>query len=117
MQRHLRLRRQDDFAHIRHVGQRYQHSLLTLSVAANDLSHNRYGFITSKRLGNAVVRNRMRRILRAVMHSFDSLIQPGYDLVIVARPAAVGQPFRTIHRIIEELLVRSGLMRVESDLL
>ncbi len=88
-----------------------------LNVVINGLDHNRYGFITSKRLGNAVTRNRVRRQLRAAMRSLHSQLQPGYDIVIVARPAIVEQPYSTIQRIIQELAHQSGLMRMESDLL
>ena len=116
MQRHLRLRRSDDFARIRQAGRRYQHRLLLLNVAVNGLESNRYGFITSKQLGNAVIRNRARRILRAAVRSLHAQLKPGYDIVIVARPAMVGQPFAAIRRIIEELMIQSGLMQVESDL-
>ena len=116
MQRHLRLRQPADFARIRQAGRRYQHRLLLLNVAVNGLDHNRYGFVTSKQLGNAVIRNRARRVLRAAVRSLHSQLQPGYDIVIVARPALVGQPFGAIQRIIAELVIQSGLMRAESGL-
>ena len=68
MQRRLRLRRKDDFARLRQHGRVWRHHMLILSVTPNGLTHNRYGFVTSKHLGKAVVRNRTRRLLRETSH-------------------------------------------------
>ncbi|WP_442891851.1 ribonuclease P protein component [Aggregatilinea sp.] len=109
MQRPLRLRRQEDFAHLRKTGRTYRHPFLTLSVAPNLLSHNRYGFVTSKRLGNAVVRNTVRRVLREVIRQSDPLLANGFDVVVVARPHIVGQPYQAVERATVTCLKQAGL--------
>ena len=45
----------------------------------------RYGVTTSKKIGNAVARNRARRVLRAAFREVYPMIKPGYDIVLVAR--------------------------------
>ena len=117
MERRLRLRQTSDFERIRQQGRKYPHRTMILSVMPNELSHNRYGIVTSKRLGNAVGRNRVRRLIREALRSFHAHLQSGFDVVIVARPSVVGQPLVVVRRIIEELLVQSGLLRVESDVM
>lgn len=51
----------------------------------NSSPYNKLGITTPKKLGNAVVRNRARRIIRAAYRECEQDIPLGYDLVVVAR--------------------------------
>jgi ribonuclease P protein component len=115
VQRDLRLRHAADFERLWAEGQRFHHHSLLLGISPNGLSHNRYGFVTGKRIGNAVTRNRARRQLREAVRSLHPKFKAGYDVVFVARPGLSGQPFLHIQRIIEKMALQSGLL-VESDL-
>ena len=53
-----------------------------------DIGFFRVGLVTSKRVGGAVVRNRVRRRLREIVRKHQHALRPGLWLVIVARPAA-----------------------------
>lgn len=113
MQQRFRLRQERDFARLRHEGRTYQGRYMLISVLPNGLSHNRYGFITSKQLGNAVTRNQVRRLCREAVRLLHPRLQVGYDVVLVARRALVEQPFNNIQRILEDLYRQAGLMVVE----
>ena len=115
MQRHERLRRRTDFERLWAKGKRYSHHWLRLMVLPNGLAHNRYGFVASRRVGKAVVRNRLRRQLREMIRAIQADLQAGYDVVIVAQPALVGQPSAAIRRIIRKLALEAGLLNGESD--
>lgn len=115
MQQRFRLRASSDFDRLRREGRAYHHRLMTLSTASNGMIHNRYGFITGKSLGKAVRRNRVRRLLREAMRQLHPHLQPGHDLVVIARRPLVGQPFSEVKRIMSQLLRQAGL--VESDVL
>lgn len=114
MQRRFRLRQERDFARLRREGRAYQNRYLLVSVLPNGLSHNRYGLITSKQLGNAVKRNRVRRLCREAVRLLHPRLQVGYDVVLVARRALVEQPFNVVQRILEDLCHQAGLVVVES---
>ncbi len=116
MQRRFRLTRGEDFARARKQGKTYQHRLFSLTVAANGLPANRYGFITSKRLGNAVTRNRARRVLREAVRQLHPQLKPGFDVVIVARRDIVGQHFLSVSCAVSELVQQAGLLRAEGEL-
>lgn len=109
MQRHLRLRRNDDFARLRATGQVWRHPFLILSVVSNGLPHNRYGFITSKHLGKAVVRNRIRRRLREAVRQAHPCIKPGHDIAVIARESIDGQPYHAVSDALKATLQQAGL--------
>ncbi len=105
----LRLRRSAEFARVARSGATYRHPALRIGVRKNALPHNRYGIVTSRRLGNAVARNRCKRRLRAVLFSLHSQLKQGYDIVVIARAAAMGQPFGDLQRIVHRLLAKARL--------
>ncbi len=115
MMSRYRLCRDEDFERLRLEGCTYQHRFFTLSVLSNGLTYNRFGFITSKRLGNAVTRNRVRRQLREVIRHLQPHLRIGYDVVIVARRNIVGQPFRVIYRTVDSMMSQADI--VEGDVL
>jgi ribonuclease P protein component len=109
VQRRERLTDGADFERLRAEGRQHRHPFYTLSVAANGLAHNRYGFITSRRLGGAVVRNRVRRRLREAVRRAAPRLKSGFDVVIIAREAIVGQPYEQITAALDDLLRRARL--------
>lgn len=110
MERPFRLHRAEDFERLRRTSRSQQHPMMLLSYVPNGLDHNRYGFITSKRLGKAVKRNRVRRLLRETIHLIHPRMQSGFDLVIIARHPLIGQPFSVVQHTVEMLLRRAGIV-------
>ncbi len=67
----------------------------------------RFGFTVSKKIGNAVVRNRVRRRLRALVAALDAgQVQEGCDYVLIARPGAVERTHRDLKSDLEQALAR-----------
>lgn len=114
MRKQLRLRGRKLFDAVFRRGRVWANRLLVLRALPNELDHNRYGFVTSRRLGNAVVRNRVRRRLREGLRSLP--VCHGWDVVISARPPAAQADFHELKRAVTDLLARSSLLEDTSDL-
>ena len=96
MQRPLRLRHHLDFEQARVTGRTWRHRWVSLNSVPNGLTHNRYGFIVSKRVGGAVTRNRIKRQLRSALRTLHPTLAVGHDLIWIARNEIVGQPYSDI---------------------
>ena len=88
------MRRRHDFDAIMRAGRPRRHRLFSLRVRPNQLGHVRYGFAVQRRIGGAVIRNRVRRRFRAVVRELPP--GDGYDLLIVARPPCAQASYQEI---------------------
>ena len=88
---------------------------LAMYVRKNRLGENRVGITVSKKLGKAVVRNRVRRRLREVYRLHESRFLPGWDIVIVARHRAVTASFSDLTKAYLALAQKSGILREEQQ--
>ena len=112
MRRQLRLRRRKEFDAVFRRGRAWANDLLVLRSLPNQLAHNRYGFVTSKRLGKAVVRNRVRRRLREIVRSLP--LQAGWDVVISAKAKSAQANFQELKRAAVDLLAGARIFRQEA---
>lgn len=90
------LRSKTDFNALQAGSRSRSHHLLALRYRRNELDATRYGISTGRRIGPAVVRNRVRRRLRTILRSL--AVAPGWDVLIVARqPAATATQAELAH--------------------
>ena len=78
-----------------------------MRVRANGLADTRFGFAVGKRLGIAVIRNRLKRQLRAIAR--DLPVAGGWDVVVIARGQALNLTFRQLEQALSGLAVRAGI--------
>jgi len=112
VKRNQRLRTSADFRHAREEAPRgWPHPLLVLYVVPNELGRIRVGITVSSRVGNAVVRNRVRRRLREAVHARLDRLAPGLDLLLVARPASARAGWGELSAALDGVLGRAGATR------
>ncbi|WP_404312273.1 ribonuclease P protein component [Agrococcus terreus] len=100
-----RIVRGDDFRRIVRTGRRVGGPLAVVHRTKPEAARSRFGFIVSKQVGNAVVRNRVRRRLSEIVRA-ELPLDPAEDIVIRALPAAAEADFATLRAGITALLER-----------
>jgi ribonuclease P protein component len=108
--REHRLRQSGDFARVREQGKTFSHPWLVVAVTANGSTVTRVGFTVSKRIGKAHVRNRVKRLLRAIVRQYLSALAPGFDVVVISRPAIAGQRFAALDDVLRGQLQLARLV-------
>ena len=86
-----RIRRRSDFLRVQAIGQRASSAHFVLLVAAREpdaAACSRVGFVVTKKVGNAVQRNRIKRVCREAFRMWPDLVPDGIDLVVIARAGA-----------------------------
>ena len=91
-------------------GKSAANSYLVVYCRKNGSSENRIGFTVSKKLGHAVVRNRVRRRLREIYRLHEEEFRQGWDLVVVARSRTVNAPYAKLDRAFMHLSDKLGLL-------
>jgi len=110
VQRARRIASNADFAAVREQGKAYRDAGLVLLVRPNGGDTTRFGFITSKRLGKAVVRNRVRRLMREAARHTVAELKAGYDVVAIATRASVELEYQEICESFRSLSRKAGLL-------
>ncbi len=108
MQRRSRLTGSPRFSQIHQEGSSAANRLLVIRFLANDLDYSRFGFLVSKRIGNAAVRNKVKRRLREAVRS--NQVKAGWDALFIARKGSERANFRDLRQAATNLLRRSSLV-------
>jgi len=90
------------------TGRRARHALLTVVARRTHGPTTRLGFAVSRRVGGAVVRNRVKRQLRMIARSQRWLA--GFDVVIVPQPSCASARFDEIARAVESIGEKLGVL-------
>jgi ribonuclease P protein component len=106
--RDRRLRRRADFDRVFQQGRHNSGRLLAVRSVGNDQQLSRFAYAIPKRVGNAVVRNRLRRRLREILRLLP--LQEGFDVVISARPGAGQSTYFALKQEVETLMRRGRLL-------
>jgi ribonuclease P protein component len=107
MGRENRLTRSSDFAKVHGEGKSWANRLLVMRAIPSGREKNRVGFSVSKRVGNAVVRNHVKRMLREAVRS--KTWETGWDVVFIARIGTAMSSFQEIGLAVADLAERSKI--------
>ena len=105
----LTLRKQRDFNRVYNRGKSKGSRFVVVLYRKNNLDFTRTAFVSSKKVGNSVERNRSRRIIKEAYRAVKSMVKPGYDIVFVARNTIKGHKENEVEKVLRKALADSGL--------
>jgi ribonuclease P protein component len=108
--RKFRIAEQYHFERARRQGRCISYKYFLLCYVPNSLPYPRFGFVLSKRLGKATVRNKARRWLRESVRGLLPRISGGWDIVFIARKPIIGAGFNAVAEAVREALDRNALI-------
>ena len=111
LKRGVRLQKPADFKRVRRQGKSHAHPFVVLISRPNDVDQLRIGVSAGKRVGNAVQRNRAKRLLRAGIHRLLDGLQSGHDIILLAREAILQAKSQDVQKALEGLAKRAKLIK------
>jgi len=112
MQKVERLRKNEQFRKVFQSGKAYVGDMVVVYALENALPYNRVGITVSRKLGGAVERNHLKRIMREAWRACqgDLRMGKGFDLVLTPRMKAKTASFREICKELQELLEKCNVI-------
>ena len=107
------LTKPEQYALVYNKGSSWASNLVVVKALPNKLSLSRYGLSVSKRVGKAVMRNRVKRLLREILRL--TPLEPGWDIIFMARPGAASVDYAELEKSVVSLLARARLLGGEHE--
>jgi ribonuclease P protein component len=107
------LTKREQYALVYNKGSSWASNLVVMKALPNKLSLSRYGLSVSKRVGKAVMRNRVKRLLREILRL--TPLESGWDIIFMARPGAASANYTELEKSVVNLLSRARLLRREHE--
>jgi ribonuclease P protein component len=112
--RRFRLTKSIDFKRVRRFGKSYAHPLIVLVAMPSTTGDLHIGVSAGRSVGNAVERNRAKRLLREAIRPLLPQIHPGWDIILLSRKTIASASFQSVQAAVFSLLQRAQLLRVEN---
>ena len=106
----LTLRKQSDFSRVYKQGKSRGSRFAVILYRRNGLRYTRTAFVSSKKVGNSVERNRSRRLMRAAYRNIEPGEKKGYDIIFVARAAIIGCKEPEVEKQLKKSLESAGIL-------
>lgn len=111
MRKEYRLTANKDYREVYTRGSSAANRYLVVYYLKTDEEYPRIGFSVSRKIGSAVVRNRIRRLLKEAVRRNEAKIKHGYDIVFIARQPIKGKSFHGVEKAFIDILLKAGLLQ------
>lgn len=101
-----------DFKRAYKNGKHFVGNLLVIYINKNKMDINRLGIVANKKVGNAVVRNKVRRLVRENYRLLETNLEKGYDIIFVSRVKASKSNYYDIKNSVKKLLLKSKILKI-----
>lgn len=98
------LKKSSEFSRVYKRGKSVVTKFVVMYYLKNGLEHNRVGYSVSKKVGNAVVRNRSKRLIKEAFRLNSDQIKEGYDIVFISRVRMNAASYKDVERSMKKLL-------------
>lgn len=110
LKRKFRLKKSSEITRVRRIGKSYAHPLIVLITLPSKLSQSRVAVSAGRSVGNAVQRNRAKRLLREALRPLMPQLIPGWDILVLSRRATADAAYSEIEAAAQSLLYRAHLL-------
>ena len=105
------LRKHSEFSAVYNKGKSVGDRYVVLFYRLNGLPYNRTGFLASKKVGNSVVRNRAKRLMKESYRNIEGSLPEGYDFIIIARNTICGKKCAEVEKSLNSAFRRTGVKK------
>jgi ribonuclease P protein component len=109
--REKKLRKTKEYATVYRRGEKIYGKYVLLFFMPNQQEISRFGVVTTKKVGNAVIRNKWRRRIKEIVREYGDDLQSGYDIIVLARPRIKESEFSSVKKDITRVLRKARLLR------
>ncbi|ERN51555.1 ribonuclease P protein component [Alkalihalophilus marmarensis] len=112
MKKEQRIKKNEDFSSVFKKGQSVANRQFVLySLKKEGQASFRIGLSVSKKVGNAVVRNRIKRYVRTVFQTYQDVLPGGYDFVVIARHPVSEMDFHQVESSLKHVMKKARLLK------
>ena len=116
MENTVSIKNNRDFVRVYKKGKFFAGKYVVLYMLQNGLEVNRLGITASKKTGNSVKRNRIKRLIKENYRHSEEMVKSGYDLVFVVRSSSILPDFYKIKKEIYYLLRKLNMILEDKNI-
>lgn len=108
----LRLRKNEEFQLVFKQGKSFANRQFVVYVLKNaEKKHSRLGLSVSKKMGNAVVRNRIKRLIKEIFRELGDKLEDGNDYIVISRKPVRTMDYSDMKDSLEHVLKKAGVIK------